>query len=274
MMQARLVGAFAAALSIGCVGNIGASTGPPSGGGASTGAGGAGAVGGPAGGDKLPTDGQMKTANPELFTIAAKYFPGDAAAGAPKRMFRLTRTQLDATAKALLPAQQAASALAAMPPDPLQTNYEYAANLSFNAANFTPYTKWVDDIVAGVARQSGERHQLRAERQFAGVPAVRSEALRGARVSRHGVGRRARASCRFLHRQRGRGRGGRRDGGSGRPGADVAELRVPRRGADRRHRVPVAGRAPAEHHLHAGGRASRDRRAVVGDAGRHPADVR
>ena len=64
----------------------------------------------PAGGDKLPTDGQMKTANPELFAIAARYFPGETAAGAPKRLFRLTRTQLDATTKALLPAQQAASA--------------------------------------------------------------------------------------------------------------------------------------------------------------------
>jgi Protein of unknown function (DUF1588)/Protein of unknown function (DUF1592) len=148
MMQARTVGVVAAALSIGCVGNIGASTNTSSGTG--TGTGGAGAVGGPSGGDKLPTDGQMKTANPELFTIAAKYFPGDAAAGAPKRVFRLTRTQLDATAKALLPTQQAASALAAVPPDPLQTSYEYAANLSFNAANFTPYTKWVDEIVAGV----------------------------------------------------------------------------------------------------------------------------
>jgi len=144
MMLARLVGLLAAASSIGCVGNIGA---PP---GARPGTDGAGAVGGPAGGDKLPTDGQMKTANPELFTIATKYFPGDAAAGAPKRVSRLTRTQLDATAKALLPAQPAASAVAVVPPDPLQTNYEYAANLSFNAANFTPYTKWVDDIVASV----------------------------------------------------------------------------------------------------------------------------
>ena len=32
----------------------------------------------------------------------------------------------------------------ALPRDPLQTNYEYADNLSFNPANFTPFTSWVD----------------------------------------------------------------------------------------------------------------------------------
>ena len=32
----------------------------------------------------------------------------------------------------------AASALASLPRDPLQTNYEYADNLAFSAANFTP----------------------------------------------------------------------------------------------------------------------------------------
>ena len=40
--------------------------------------------------------------------------------------------------------------MTAMPPDPLQTNYEYAANLAFTPANFTPYTKWVDGITASV----------------------------------------------------------------------------------------------------------------------------
>jgi hypothetical protein len=202
------------------VGNIGA---PP---GARPGTGGAGAVGGPAGGDKLPTDGQMKTANPELFTIATKYFPGDAAAGAPKRVSRLTRTQLDATAKALLPAQPAASAVAVVPPDPLQTNYEYAANLSFNAANFTPYTKWVDDIVASVranpasiincAPSGNSPACLQTEaKRFV------SRAFRGtasdATLARHAD---------FFTASVAAVGAGRRDGGSGRRGPDVAKLRV------------------------------------------------
>jgi hypothetical protein len=102
--------------------------------------------------DQMRVDAQMKAANPDLFATATNYFPGQDLTSAPKRMSRLTRTQLDLTTKTLLPAYYSptATALAAVPPDPLQTNYEYAANLSFNDANFTPYTKWVDGLVASV----------------------------------------------------------------------------------------------------------------------------
>jgi hypothetical protein len=65
-------------------------------------------------------------------------------------MVRLTRTQLDLTTKTLLPAHVKTTALSALPPDPLQTNYEYSANLTFTPANFTPYTKWVEGITASV----------------------------------------------------------------------------------------------------------------------------
>ena len=92
----------------------------------------------------------MKAANPDLFAIASKYFPSTDAAMASKRMVRLTRTQLDLTTKTLLPAHAKTTAMTALPPDPLQTNYEYAANLSFTPANFTPYTKWVEGITASV----------------------------------------------------------------------------------------------------------------------------
>ncbi|MDB4981634.1 MAG: hypothetical protein JWM82_2386, partial [Myxococcales bacterium] len=103
--------------------------------------------------EQMKIDMMMQAANPDLFAVAAKYFPATAAAGAPKRMSRLTRAQLDATAKALLPtfyASTSTTAMAAVPPDPLQTNYEYAANLSFNAANFTPYQRWVDGLASAV----------------------------------------------------------------------------------------------------------------------------
>jgi hypothetical protein len=78
------------------------------------------------------------------------YFPGQTAPGAPKRLSRLTRTQLDSTTKSLLPAYTGPAAVTALPPDPLQTNYEYAANLGFNDANFTPYSNWVDAIATSV----------------------------------------------------------------------------------------------------------------------------
>ena len=95
-------------------------------------------------------DAAMRAQNPDLFQIAQMYFPSDASSAAPKRLFRLTRAQLDITTKALLPAHYKQSAEEVLPRDPLQTNYEYADNLSFNAANFTPYTRWVQDLAASV----------------------------------------------------------------------------------------------------------------------------
>jgi len=106
---------------------------------------------GPAGpGGSSPGDPGRMAANPALYAIATQYFPGQATTNAPKRVFRLSRTQLDITSKTLLPKQFNATAVATLPRDPLQTNYEYSDNLSFNAANFTPYTNWVAQMVASV----------------------------------------------------------------------------------------------------------------------------
>lgn len=96
------------------------------------------------------TDNAMRAQNPGLFDVAVRYFPGGVAQGGPKRLFRLTRTQLDTTTKTLLPAQYKSTVVQTFPRDPLQTNYEYSDNLSFNAANFTPYTDWVGQIVSAV----------------------------------------------------------------------------------------------------------------------------
>lgn len=103
-----------------------------------------------AGGSNVGSAGTSAT--PTLADVAGKYFPGQTAAGAPKRVFRLTRSQLDITTKTLLPEQFAASAsaVATLPRDPLQTNYEYSDNLGFNAANFTPYTNWVSSLATAV----------------------------------------------------------------------------------------------------------------------------
>ena len=89
-------------------------------------------------------------AAPTLSQLAARYFPATTATDAPKRMVRLNRTQLDATTRSLLPGLALPSALATMPRDPLQTNYEYADNLGFNAANFTPFANWVAAVAAAV----------------------------------------------------------------------------------------------------------------------------
>ena len=96
------------------------------------------------------TDGQMRAEDPALFDIATQYFPGQAASGGKKRLFRLTRTQLDLTTQTLLPTGYQSSVTGVVASDPLQTNYEYADNLSWNPANLTPYAGWVQDIARRV----------------------------------------------------------------------------------------------------------------------------
>jgi hypothetical protein len=100
-----------------------------------------------------PSDDELRAKDPQLFEIALRYFPGQAMRAGDKRLFRLTRAQLDATTRAVLPQHASPSALELLPRDPLQTNYEYAANLSFSAANFTPLTAWADQISASVELQ-------------------------------------------------------------------------------------------------------------------------
>ncbi|HXU01951.1 MAG TPA: DUF1588 domain-containing protein, partial [Polyangia bacterium] len=113
-----------------------------------------GKIGGPGGGavsgGPTPADKMNQATNPDLFAVASKYFPSTDATAPAKRMVRLTRAQLDLTTKTLLPAHVTTTAMTTLPPDPLQTNYEYAANLAFTPANFTPYTKWVEGITTSV----------------------------------------------------------------------------------------------------------------------------
>lgn len=87
---------------------------------------------------------------PSLDQIATKYFPGQVANNGAKRVFRLTRTQLDLTTKTLLPKHFNVASAQSLPRDPLQTNYEYAENLGFNPANFTPLTNFASQLAAAV----------------------------------------------------------------------------------------------------------------------------
>ena len=82
---------------------------------------------------------------------ADKYFPIPATPNkAPKRLVRLTQTQLDATTQTLLPKAYTSSVSTAMAPDPRQTNYEFADILNYNSANIPALTGWLDHIVAKV----------------------------------------------------------------------------------------------------------------------------
>lgn len=86
-------------------------------------------------------------------TVARKYFPVTADRPPSERIARLTRDQLDATVKLLLPRYFGASVKTVMARDPLQTNYEYAELLSINNANFGALTGWIAAIAERV-RQS------------------------------------------------------------------------------------------------------------------------
>lgn len=82
--------------------------------------------------------------------MAQKYFGGAASVKSKRRVFRLTREQLDETAASLFPSFNRPLLKVAMPKDTLVANYEYQSNLGFNNSNFNPYIQWVDHIVAQV----------------------------------------------------------------------------------------------------------------------------
>jgi hypothetical protein len=100
-------------------------------------------------------DDMMRAEDPALFDVAEQYFPGATASAGKKRLFRLTREQLDRTTAALVPKSYADSIMAVMPSDPLQTNYEYSEILNWNAASLTPYASWVSAIAARVEADPG-----------------------------------------------------------------------------------------------------------------------
>ncbi len=95
-------------------------------------------------------DEALQAEDPELFSFAEQYFPSDDPSAMPKRLARLSRKQIDLTTQHLLPTYYSDAAEAALPPDPLVTNYEYAENLSVNQSNFTPLTDWIDAIAERV----------------------------------------------------------------------------------------------------------------------------
>ncbi len=108
-------------------------------------------------GGGLPAGPEQKylEADPALYATARQYFPSDEGSAAPKRLFRLTRDQLDATAASLLPRYVTQSVKDAVPKDALQTNYEYAEILSFNPANTRGLAAWISEIAARVRADPG-----------------------------------------------------------------------------------------------------------------------
>lgn len=91
----------------------------------------------------------------EIATLARAYFPSDATGVPRKRIFRLTRDQIDATVRALLPSYMTKSVKSVVARDPLQTNYEYAELLGVNPSNVGALTGWFGEIAARVRQNPG-----------------------------------------------------------------------------------------------------------------------
>ena len=100
---------------------------------------------------KQQADAYQKS-DPELYGVAKQYFPADDSAVPTKRIFRLTRQQIDTSAASLLPDYAPKSIKTFMPKDALQTNYEFAEILNFNPANVGGLSGWVNDITARVQK--------------------------------------------------------------------------------------------------------------------------
>ncbi len=120
-----------------------------------------------------------------LQAAALRYFPTSAAASGKSRLFRLTRTQLDLTTQTLLPQAFKTATTSVLPRDPLQTNYEYADNLSWNQANFTPYVRWVDDLATAVRASPASVVSCPSATDEA---CLRTQALRFVRTAFRGLG--------------------------------------------------------------------------------------
>ncbi len=131
------------------------------------------------------------TVSANVCAIARKYFPSDEQQTSPRRIFRLTRDQIDQTVKFLLPDFHTQSVKEVMAKDPLQTNYEFAELLSFNSANLGPLSGWIKGIAgrvkakpAGVINcqaQNNAEDCLRDQARAFILKAVRGD-LRGEKV--------------------------------------------------------------------------------------------
>jgi Protein of unknown function (DUF1588)/Protein of unknown function (DUF1592)/Protein of unknown function (DUF1595) len=95
---------------------------------------------------------KYQRADPNLYATARQYFPSNAIGSPNKRIFRLTRDQIDATVATLLPGYAPTSVKSMVARDALQTNYEYAELLSFSAANIGGLAKWTAAIADRVRK--------------------------------------------------------------------------------------------------------------------------
>ena len=112
-------------------------------------------TGGPAMSRVAPrsVDQRLIEADATLYAMARAYFPADEGELPKRRIFRLTRDQIDASVAVLLPGYAVRSVKEAMPRDPLQLNFEYAELIGLNAANWGPLSGWIADIAKAVAKE-------------------------------------------------------------------------------------------------------------------------
>jgi|GEM_PF-1503121 len=99
---------------------------------------------------RTKADQYYKEKNPKLYEWARKYFPADAGELPAKRIFRLTRQQLEAEVKQLLPKVKVSGVATYIPKDPLQTNYEFAESLTLGPGNLKGLAGWYNGMLAEI----------------------------------------------------------------------------------------------------------------------------
>lgn len=104
-------------------------------------------------GSNQDTDQFMAESDPVLFASAKEFFPGDEDTLAEKRVWRLSKPQIDNTINSLLSPYVTESVASTLPPDANANNYKtYSDRLDFNKSNapvyFLAVTKIVDKVNA------------------------------------------------------------------------------------------------------------------------------
>ena len=192
-------------------------------------------AGGAVGGGPTPADNMMKASEPGSVRDRLEVLPEHRRRRWPRNGWCASRARSSTLRRRrCCPRTSKTAAMTALPPDPLQTNYEYAANLAFTPANFTPYTKWVEGITASVRANPASVIDCAASSNSTPCLQTAAKKFVGRAVPGDAGGRAARALRRHAHHRRHRGGPARRRRRSGRRHPQLAELRLPRRGADRR----------------------------------------
>jgi hypothetical protein len=94
----------------------------------------------------------MSQDDPKLYSTSLKFFPSAERQAAKKRLWRLSKPQIDSAASNLLAAYSPTSIAKQLPPDPDAQNYRtFSDRLEFNSSNIPPYLVAVQSLTEKIS---------------------------------------------------------------------------------------------------------------------------